>query len=373
MTTHRVWYRSRAGRCETAAIVLLSFVAVPVLGQGVSSPNRSPLDTRVEETEESPPPQSRRPRRRKAPRLSNVGYIDAAVIGTQLRIRFDRADGIDRPDRAEFIYAKCGCFREVGLDPDAPGPTGALNGGDPNTTKFIVNGLEYSELVLDGEVALNEKLSLFAEIPYRRATLRFDDGPSRDASGVADISVGVKAGLLVQEGRFVTAQLRSYLPTGDAAEGLGTNHWSLEPALLFYNELTSNLKLEAELRYWIPINGSTGRGTPGFDEADDYAGQILRYGLGLGLDLNPGGTVTVSPVAELVGWRVFGGIASTSSDATLATFAVEDASDTNIVNLKLGANISFGESQAIFLGLGRALTDARHYDDILRVEYRLAR
>ncbi|GMR12803.1 MAG: hypothetical protein BMS9Abin29_0996 [Gemmatimonadota bacterium] len=378
MATHP---RGRVGRSGTATIVLLFFMAVPLVGQeanstthaGLDTSTPAGLDTRVEAPDGLVPPQSRRPRRRKTPRLSNVGYIDAAVIGTQLQIRFDRADGIRRPDRAEFLYGKCGCFRELGADPDAPGPTGALNGRDPNTTTFIANGLEFSDVVLDGEVALNEKLSLFAEVPFRSATLRFGGGPSRDVSGIADISVGVKAGLLVQEGRYVTAQLRTYLPTGDAAKGLGTDHWSIEPSLLLYRELRSNFKLEAELRYWIPIGGSTGRAAPGFDENDNYAGEILRYGVGLGVDLNTGGTVTVTPVAELVGWRVLGGIAGTSSDATLANFAVEDASGTNIVNLKLGANISFGDSNAIFVGVGRALTDARHYEDILRVEYRLAR
>ena len=177
----------------------------------------------------------------------------------------------------------------------------------------------------------------------------------------------------MREERYITAQLRSYLPTGDATAGLGTDHLSIEPTLLFYNELTSALKLEAELCYWIPISGSTGLGVPGFDADDNYAGHILRYGLGLGIDLNPDRAAIVSPVGELVGWHLLGGIASTSPDATLAGFTIEDASGTNIVNLKLGANGSFGESHVIFFGVGRALTNTRHYKQILRLKYRVAR
>ena len=52
---------------------------------------------------------------------SNVGYIDTAYVGNMVRIRADAAWGNNRPDRAEFFYAKCGCFRVLG-DPDAPGP-----------------------------------------------------------------------------------------------------------------------------------------------------------------------------------------------------------------------------------------------------------
>ena len=35
---------------------------------------------------------------------SNVGYIDSALIGTNLRMRFDAAYGMNRPDRAEYYY-----------------------------------------------------------------------------------------------------------------------------------------------------------------------------------------------------------------------------------------------------------------------------
>lgn len=148
-----------------AALVLLSFAAVPVSGQQKNTSDPARSDTGVASERGSALPQSRRPRNRKKPRLSNVGYVDAVVIGTPLQFRFDSSKDIDFPDRAKFIYAKCGCYRKAGLDSDAPGPTGELGGGDPTTTRFIPSGLKMSEIVLDGEIALNEKVSLFAEIP----------------------------------------------------------------------------------------------------------------------------------------------------------------------------------------------------------------
>ncbi len=48
-----------------------------------------------------------------------VGYVDDALIQSNVRIRFDAATGNTVPDRAEFFYAKCGCYR--GLPPTSPG------------------------------------------------------------------------------------------------------------------------------------------------------------------------------------------------------------------------------------------------------------
>lgn len=45
---------------------------------------------------------------------SMVGYIENAIVGSEVRIRFDAAFNDAFPDRAEFIYAKCGCYRNPG-------------------------------------------------------------------------------------------------------------------------------------------------------------------------------------------------------------------------------------------------------------------
>ena len=89
MVTRPFWHLSRRGRCGTAVFVLLSFAAVPASGQQKNDSDPVRLGTGVEGDRGSAPPQSRRPRNRKKPRLSNVGYIDSAVIGTQLQFRFD--------------------------------------------------------------------------------------------------------------------------------------------------------------------------------------------------------------------------------------------------------------------------------------------
>lgn len=58
---------------------------------------------------------------------SMVGYIDDAVIHSEFRVRFDAALDNKPPDRAEFFYAKCGCYAFIvphtngAYDPNAPG------------------------------------------------------------------------------------------------------------------------------------------------------------------------------------------------------------------------------------------------------------
>lgn len=306
-------------------------------------------------------------RRRRSAGSSNVGYIDNAIIGNQLQIRYDFAKGVNRADRVEFIYGKCGCYREVGVDPNAPGPAVPLGGRDPFTTPFIETVLDYHEVVLDVEYAPHARFSLFAEVPYR--FLKTQVIPEN--SGIGDIRTGVKVGLVAEDSYAFTVQLGAYLPTGDAMKGLGTDHVSLEPALLYYGALTDRLKLEGELRYWIPISPSTAAGTGAdFDPTDDFAGGVFRYGLGVGYDVSPSGPVRFTPVVELVGWSIVSGIATGTTDGTLTTATFEDASGITIVNVKVGARFGVREDDAIFIGYGESLTKWWWYERVVRAEYR---
>ncbi len=38
------------------------------------------------------------------------GYIDSAVPRSNIRLRYDDAYNMNRPDRAEYFYPQCGCF-----------------------------------------------------------------------------------------------------------------------------------------------------------------------------------------------------------------------------------------------------------------------
>jgi hypothetical protein len=285
---------------------------------------------------------------------SMVGYIENAIVGSQARIRFDAAFNDAFPDRAEFIYAKCGCYRNPPpADPNAPGP-------GPGVPKNI----NFQTLSFMGEYAPASRLSGFVEIPIRwlqpqgvipppNVTQAF---PSSD--GIGDLEAGLKFAVLASRNKYVTTQLKSYFPSGDARSGLGTNHYSLEPSLLYYGKLSERFDMEGELGGWLPIGGSAG--TP-ISSSSGFAGNILFYGIGPSYRVIDGERFRLSPVIELVGWNVTGG---------KQTGPQTDASGTNIVNIKIGTRMSFLAENSIYVGYGKALSSADWYDQIVRIEYR---
>jgi hypothetical protein len=269
---------------------------------------------------------------------SDVGYIDSAIPMTVFRLRVDSAVDDNRPDRAEFFYAKCGCFRVAGIDPNAKGP-----GTGPEFKVDFVDVNSYFE------VAVNERFSAFIELPVRWVELNDNHDTN---GGFADMNVGFKAALIADPCQYLTFQFRAYIPTGDSFQGLGTDHVSLEPALLAYQKLSDKCRVEAEFRDWIPIGGS------------DFAGNVIRYGAGISYDIYRGHGFTIAPVEELVGWTVLGG-------KELTPDGVKDAAGDTIVNFKTGVRTTFGEHSDLYFGYGRALTGDVWYKQIFRLEYRL--
>jgi hypothetical protein len=265
---------------------------------------------------------------------SNVGYIDAAIPRTMFRLRFDAAYDDNRPDRAEFFYAKCGCFA------GAPGPP------------LAETSVNYQDISAYLEAALCNRFSAFVEVPVRF----LDPELNRVSDGLADMNAGFKWAFVACDERYLTFQLRTYIPTGNSERGLGTDHVSLEPAFLAYQRLTKRLAVEGELRDWIPIGGT------------DFAGNVIRYGVGLGYDIVQAHTLRITPIVEFVGWTVLGGKELAVAGTTSSTL---DASGDTIVNVKLGTRVTVGDHNDFYIGYGRALTGDVWYKDILRLEYRL--
>jgi hypothetical protein len=171
------------------------------------------------------------------------------------------------------------------------------------------------------------------------------------------MNAGFKYALVNGPDLVTTFQLRTYIPTGDPRRGLGTDHVSLEPALLAWDRLTERVCVYGELRYWIPIGGT------------DFAGDVIRYGIGISYGKPCAEGFWVTPVVELVGWTVLDGKESVSTIPLVS--GVNDASGDTIVNAKFGARLGYGSRADFYAGYGRALTGDVWYKDILRVEFRL--
>jgi hypothetical protein len=280
---------------------------------------------------------------------SNSGYVDSALIGDLFRFRYDSAYDDNRPERAEFLYPKGSYFHNPNMipspslvDPHAPGP------------RLVETSVDYHDLSAYLELAAGERLSGFVELPVRF----LDPEQNAHTRGFADMNAGFKLALLSDADQVLTFQFRTYIPTGDAAQGLGTNHVSLEPALLLYQRLSERLTFEGELRDWIPIGGT------------DFEGNVARYGVSLSYLALERQKLRVVPVLEFVGWTVLGG--KEEAVATPLTWTVEDATGDTIVNAKLGLRLKSANCGDLYMGYGRALTGAVWYKDMVRLEYRLA-
>ena len=294
--------------CSRAVITCLLAVALPALARAQGTGGPSVSDSRV-------------------------GYIDPAIPGDEFRLRFDAAFDDRRPTRAEFFYPQ-----SAPRGPGLPRPEARV---------------DYQELTSYLEAAATPRLSGFVEVPFRFLTPEIN----APASGLSDVNAGFKYAFLYRDDLVATFQFRTYTPTGDSHRGLGTGHVSLEPALLVYKRLDERLAFEGELRDWTPVGGT------------DFAGNIVRYGLGVHYDLFHTHDLLWTPVAEVVGWTVLGGKVSAVPPDGVPV--VEDAAGQTIVNAKFGVRVSYGNRADLYAGYGRPLTGDRWYENIFRLEFRL--
>lgn len=274
------------------------------------------------------------------------GYIDNAVPVTMFRLRYDAAYGNNRPDRAEFFYPKCGCFRAINPPQlDANGPP------LPETS------VDYQDVAAYFEYAASCRLSFFTEIPVRF----LNPEQNRNTSGLGDVNFGVKYALVRAADRVLTAQLRAITPTGSPTQGLGTSNWWVEPGVLFLRQVSPAWQWFGEVRDQIPVAPQS-----------DFTGNVLRYGIGTAYAVVQNDRWYVAPVVETVGWTVLSGKQSDFLGN------VTSARGDTIVNMKFGVRVGFGGTNCgsaptgsdLYIGYGRALTGDVWYKDMLRIEYR---
>ena len=283
---------------------------------------------------------------------STVGYLDNAIVGSQVRIRSDAVFGDSQVDQAEYMFAQSG----------SDGGTAA--GPKPG----LASNLDFQQLSMHGEYAPKRFLSFLADVPVRwiqpesfdPATLPSGQVGFGDHGGLSDVSVGFKLAAVASERQYLTFQFVGTFPSGDAGKGLGTDHYTFAPAVLYYQKLTDRFSVEGELSDSHPIGGDT----PGF------AGDVVRYGAGPSYALYKSDKVQFTPVIELVIWRVFGG---EWNDPTTPAgqSTISSADGNNIINLKFGARTTLGKNTSFYVGYGHTLTSANFwYQQIVRVEYR---
>ena len=126
---------------KQAALALMVFLPLMVSAQEKdSSPVQTETSSAGVAVQQGAPPastqtqsgtaQPTKPKPEPKPEIpgSMVGYIEDGIVSSKIRIRFDDAFDDEFPDRSEFVYAKCSCYRGLqnaippAYDPNAPGP-----------------------------------------------------------------------------------------------------------------------------------------------------------------------------------------------------------------------------------------------------------
>lgn len=271
---------------------------------------------------------------------SNVGFIDTAIPGTQIRFRYDYRVNNSTPDRAEYYTGRNKQY---------------FDGTDISGRGFSVpeSNIDLMDWIPYVEWAFNQRVSAFLEFPIRY--VKPTENPI--AVGGSDLNFGVKIAYFMMPEQVQTFQLRLIVPTGSSDAGLGTGHSVIEPSFLLWQKLTDKLTLESEFRNWIPIDGT------------NHAGYILRYGAGLSYDLVQGDTWSLRPVLEATGWTILRGFESQFIDSVPTFQSTENAQGT-IIELALGTRGTVMGNCDWYLGYAFNITSKSWFEDNLRFELR---
>ncbi len=317
--------RRRLPTLELAAGTCWLLAAAAAVGQGSYS-GITPVNQPIEVPSLAPASAAQGPE-------TFVSFIDSALPWSRAQMRFEAAYGNQRPTRVEFWQPMSGPF-------SGRGPT------------FPETRVDWQDLTSYVEVAwFGRRFSTFLEMPYRWVNPQIND----NVDGFGDVNLGCKWAFWAVPNWTTTLQLRALVPTA-AERSLGTKHFSFEPALLLNYRPVDLLTLEGELRYWVPVGGTK------------YAGDFVRYGLGLVYGDRQPEDFWLTPVVECVGWTVLHGEALVAQSAT--SFGLENSAGDTIVNVMFGLRCGFGTRMDLYGGYGRALTGPTWYKDIWRLEYR---
>ena len=202
--------------------------------------------------------------------------------------------------------------------------------------------------------------SLLPFLAAERWKMRADSAISTRAS---------KSACLPSQEHYLTFQMGASIPTGHADLGLGTNHFTVEPMLLFNQKVSDRVTLAGQFGDSHPVGGSSNLGTGSEKQGGGFAGDVLIYGLGASYDFPMGPESRITPVLEFVGWSVLGGLDTNSSTKVNPS---QSASGTNIVNVKFGIRSALSAHHSIYIGLGHSITNDHWYKELVRLEYRYA-
>jgi hypothetical protein len=286
--------------------------------------------------------------------INSIFELDSAQPVTVFRFRFDSAYDLEKPDRAEFFWAKTVNGR---------GPTGEDENGvnSPIRDAQGERSVDYQDINFYMETAMGDgALAMFTEIPIRI----LDPSVNDNTAGLSDIIVGTKTVLWDRDECQLTMYFKTFIPSGLPRRGLGTGHTSLEPGVLGRYQLDENTWLHGQVGLWFPIGGDP-----------DFSGEVLHYGVGLSHLLWEGNSDSKScykaviSTLEFVGWSVLDGMETNpGSTEDVPDISAPDA--IGIFNIQPGVRFLWGQNKDVGVSAAFAVTNEHWYDQLVRFEFR---
>lgn len=266
-------------------------------------------------------------------------WQDAPRPVTQMNLTYDHVWSYPFADKAEFLFAR-----------------GDGNGKGPKLGAGPNQNVSYQDFRLYQEVAI-DRFSLSIDLPY----LEVQPDNTTGASGFGDMIIGTKSMLLDCELMQFSFGFKTFIPTGNFLNGLGTGHTSLEPALIMALKITPDTYLQTELAYRFPLGGD-----------QTFQGPVLHYHVSLNQLLwHCGHDIKLVGVAELNGYELLGGAYTTGLVAADGTPIIGSAKDIGDI-LNIGPGLRLVVCDKIDFGIGSAFnfTSSSMGDEWLKVQFR---
>ena len=164
-------------------------------------------------------------------------FADYARPRTVTRLRYDNLEDMTRPDRNQFWINNVKLNR----------PNSAATG----TVGLLRARLQQVSLYQE---AAGERGSFFVEYPYRQ----INESWAPTQAGFGDVNFGIKSLLFDCELLQIAFQLRTYMPSGNFTNNLGTGQFSLDPSILTSLKLGPETYFQGQFGNWVPLGGPGG-------------------------------------------------------------------------------------------------------------------
>lgn len=261
-------------------------------------------------------------------------FVPGARPTTHVRFRWDAGFSMVFPDRAEYFWAQA---------------DGSGLGPQPVPPYKGERGLDYDELSMYTEAAVNNFAMTF-EVPYRSV----DPLDGSIEAGFSDMIIGTKSLVFDRELFQITFQFRTFMPSGNTLEGLGTGHVSLEPSLILGFKISPESYLQAQLAEWIPIGGSK------------FAGSILHYHISYNRTL-----IHLLPDVPVVGTLEFNGWSFQDGSYTDPYTGPQQANDFTYAAGAVGLRMFVCDNLDMGMSGNFALNTPNWTRELYRLEFRM--